>query len=98
MLFLIIALAGPKIGTEVREVQRQGVNLMVALDLSRSMNTQDVSPSRLNKAKLELNRLVNRLQGDRIGLVVLDRRSTRLNSSHVAISYAVFCLNKQSHV
>src|SRR5690625_5980647 len=43
---------------------------MVALDLSRSMNTQDVSPSRLNKAKLELNRLVNRLQGDRIGLVV----------------------------
>lgn len=70
LLFFIIALAGPKIGTEVREVQRQGVNLMVALDLSRSMNTQDVSPSRLEKAKLELNRLVNRLQGDRIGLVV----------------------------
>src|SRR5690625_4566139 len=62
LLFFIIALAGPKIGTEVREVQRQGVNLMVALDLSRSMNTQDVSPSRLNKAKLELNRLVNRLR------------------------------------
>src|SRR5690625_5837335 len=71
LLFFIIALAGPKIGTEVREVQRQGVNLMVALDLSRSMNTQDVSPSRLNKAKLELNRLVNRL----------DRKSTRLNFS-----------------
>lgn len=70
LFFFIIALAGPKIGTEVREVQRQGVNLMVALDLSRSMNTQDVSPSRLDKAKLELNRLVNRLQGDRIGLVV----------------------------
>ena len=68
--FFIIALAGPKIGTEVREVQRKGVNLLVALDLSRSMNTEDVSPSRLNKAKFELNRLINRLQGDRVGLLV----------------------------
>jgi Ca-activated chloride channel homolog len=68
--FFIIALAGPKIGTEVREVQRQGVNLLVALDLSRSMNAEDVSPSRLDKAKFELNRLINRLQGDRVGLLV----------------------------
>lgn len=66
----IIALAGPKIGTEVREVQRKGVNMLVALDLSRSMNAEDVRPSRLNKAKFELNRLINRLQGDRIGLLV----------------------------
>ncbi|MDX1590658.1 MAG: VWA domain-containing protein [Balneolaceae bacterium] len=69
-LFFIIALAGPKIGTEVREVQRTGLNLMVALDLSRSMNVQDVPPSRLDKAKFEINRLVNRLSGDRIGLLV----------------------------
>ncbi|MCC5940245.1 MAG: VWA domain-containing protein [Balneolaceae bacterium] len=66
----IIALAGPKIGTEVREVQRKGVNLLVALDLSRSMNAEDVRPSRLDKAKFELNRLINRLQGDRVGLLV----------------------------
>lgn len=70
ILLFIIALAGPKIGTEVREVQRVGVNLMIALDLSRSMNTQDVNPSRLEKAKFEINRLINRLQGDRVGLVV----------------------------
>jgi Ca-activated chloride channel family protein len=70
MLLFIIALAGPKIGTEVREVQRIGVNMMIALDLSRSMNTQDVNPSRLEKAKFEINRLVNRLQGDRVGLLV----------------------------
>lgn len=68
--FFIIALAGPKIGTEVREIQRQGVNLLVALDLSRSMNAEDVRPSRLDKAKFEINRLVNRLQGDRVGLLV----------------------------
>jgi len=70
MLLFIIALAGPKIGTEVREVQRVGVNMMIALDLSKSMNTEDVNPSRLEKAKFEINRLVNRLQGDRVGLLV----------------------------
>jgi Ca-activated chloride channel homolog len=68
--FFIVALAGPKLGTEVREVQRTGLNLLVALDLSRSMNAEDVRPSRLDKAKFEINRLVNRLQGDRIGLLV----------------------------
>ncbi len=70
LLFFIVALAGPKIGTEVREIQRSGLNIMVALDLSRSMNAEDVRPSRLNKAKFEINRLVNRLTGDRIGLIV----------------------------
>lgn len=74
-LFFIIALAGPKIGTEVREIQRRGVNMMVALDLSRSMNAEDVNPSRLSKAKFELNRLINRLQGDRIGLLVFTDES-----------------------
>lgn len=69
-LFFILALAGPKIGTEVREIQKRGLNLMVALDLSRSMNAEDLNPNRLSKAKFELNRLINRLQGDRVGLVV----------------------------
>lgn len=68
--FFILALAGPKIGTEVREVQRKGVNMLVALDLSRSMNAEDIRPSRLAKAKFEINRLINRLQGDRVGLLV----------------------------
>ncbi|MDZ7773795.1 MAG: VWA domain-containing protein [Balneolaceae bacterium] len=70
LLFLAIALAGPKIGTEVREVQRQGVDLLVALDLSASMNAEDIRPSRLDKAKYEISRLVDRLEGDRVGLVV----------------------------
>lgn len=70
VMMFIIALAGPKLGTEVREIQRRGLNLMIALDLSRSMNAVDVNPSRLSKAKIELSRLVNRLQGDRIGLIV----------------------------
>ena len=67
---LIIAAAGPKIGTEVREVKRQGVDLLIALDLSASMNAEDVKPSRLEKAKYEISRLVERLNGDRVGLIV----------------------------
>jgi Ca-activated chloride channel family protein len=67
---LIVALSGPKIGTEVREIKRQGIDLMVALDLSASMNARDISPSRLSKARYETLRLVENLKGDRIGLIV----------------------------
>jgi len=70
LLFFILALAGPKIGTEIREIERSGVNMLIALDLSRSMNVEDISPSRLEKAKFEINRLINRLEGDRVGLMV----------------------------
>ncbi len=70
ILVLIIALAGPKLGTEVREMKRQGIDLIVALDLSSSMNAQDISPSRLEKAKYETLRLVAQLNGDRVGLIV----------------------------
>ena len=70
LFFLIVAAAGPKIGTEVREVKRRGVDMVIALDLSASMNAEDVRPSRLEKAKYEVNRLIDRLKGDRVGLVI----------------------------
>ncbi|MEO1022677.1 MAG: VWA domain-containing protein [Bacteroidota bacterium] len=70
LCFLLLALAGPKIGTEVREIKRRGVDMLIALDLSASMNAEDVRPSRLDKAKFEINRLIERLKGDRVGLVV----------------------------
>jgi len=70
LFFLIVGLAGPKVGTEVKEVKRQGVDLLVALDLSASMNAEDVKPSRLEKAKYEISRLVERLNGDRVGLII----------------------------
>ena len=65
-----VGLAGPKIGTEVREIEQRGVNMLIALDLSRSMNAEDVKPSRLEKAKFEIGRLIERLRGDRVGLMV----------------------------
>jgi Ca-activated chloride channel family protein len=70
LFFLTVALAGPKIGTEVREIKRQGIDMLVALDLSASMNAEDVRPSRLSKSKFEISRLIERLRGDRVGLIV----------------------------
>lgn len=70
LAFLVLAVAGPKVGTQVKEVKRQGVDLLIALDLSASMNAEDVKPSRLEKAKYEITRLIDRLKGDRAGLIV----------------------------
>src|SRR5690554_1450125 len=63
LAFFIIALAGPSLGTEVREVERRSLDMIVALDLSRSMLAEDVSPSRLEKARFEINRLIERSAG-----------------------------------
>lgn len=67
---LIFALSGPQIGTKLTEVKRRGVDIVVALDISSSMTAEDVKPSRLEKAKFEISRLIRRLKGDRIGIVV----------------------------
>ena len=65
----VLALAAPKVGTWVRPVQERGVDLMIVLDTSRSMLARDLSPTRLERAKREIRGLLDRLHGDRIGLV-----------------------------
>lgn len=69
LLLMGLALARPKFGTRLEELHRQGLDLMVALDVSRSMLTEDVKPNRLEKAKAEVASLIGRLRGDRIGLI-----------------------------
>ncbi len=66
---LVVSLAGPKWGFHWQEVRREGVDLIVAIDTSRSMLTTDVKPNRLERAKLTVRDLLQLLQGDRIGLV-----------------------------
>ncbi|ARA93398.1 MAG: VWA domain-containing protein [Bacteroidetes bacterium] len=67
---LAVALIGPRFGTKLREVKREGVDLVVALDVSLSMQAEDVAPNRLTRAKNEIKKLLDALQGDRVGLVV----------------------------
>jgi len=67
---MLTALAGPRWGFRWEEVERRGVDLVVALDLSRSMLSEDAKPNRLAAAKREMRDLIDLLQGDRVGLVV----------------------------
>ncbi|RKZ28674.1 hypothetical protein DRQ36_10100 [bacterium] len=68
-IFLILAVARPQMGTKLEEVKREGIDLVVAVDVSRSMLAEDVAPNRIAKAKHELKTLIERLRGDRIGIV-----------------------------
>lgn len=67
---LIFALAQPQLGTKKEEAEAKGFDLMVCLDLSSSMNAEDIRPSRLQKARRALEKLLDRLHGDRVGMVV----------------------------
>src|SRR4030095_9106573 len=69
LVFSFLALIRPQWGTKLETVRRTGVDIMIALDTSLSMETQDVVPGRLEKAKHEIRSLVDALQGDRVGLV-----------------------------
>ena len=67
--FLVLTLARPRWGRKVEEVRRQGVDVMVAVDVSASMLAEDVKPSRLARAREEAATLIDSLEGDRAGLV-----------------------------
>ncbi|MDR7129655.1 Ca-activated chloride channel family protein [Algoriphagus sp. 4150] len=69
VLFLI-AFAGPSIGTTLKEIQEEGKDIFIAIDLSQSMNATDVGPSRLQRIKFELKNLTKSFPSDRIGLII----------------------------
>jgi|AntRauTorckE6833_2_1112554.scaffolds.fasta_scaffold00895_7 Ca-activated chloride channel family protein len=70
MLFLVVAIVNPQIGSKLREAERKGVDLMIAVDVSRSMDATDIRPSRLERSRQAIARLIDELTGDRIGIIV----------------------------
>lgn len=66
---MVAAIARPQIGTRIEEVTREGQDIIVAIDVSASMMAEDISPSRLEKAKHEIGEMIDKLEGDRIGLI-----------------------------
>ena len=68
--FFIIGLSRPQIGAKLKERKTKGVEIMIALDVSNSMMAEDYSPNRLERAKLAISSLTDKLRDDRIGLVV----------------------------
>jgi Ca-activated chloride channel family protein len=69
VFFLMFSLARPQLGTRLTLMKREGVDIIIVMDCSLSMLAEDFKPSRLEKAKQEINGLISRLQGDRVGLV-----------------------------
>ena len=69
VFFLVVALVRPQLGGRSTLIKREGIDLLFALDVSKSMVVQDIRPSRLKRAKLEIQSIVDTLKGDRVGLV-----------------------------
>jgi len=67
---LIFAASGPKIGVRLAPLERKGVDLVFAIDVSTSMNAEDVKPNRLEKSKFEISQMIRQLKGDRVALIV----------------------------
>ncbi|MBO4475454.1 MAG: VWA domain-containing protein [Bacteroidales bacterium] len=69
-LAFTVGLARPQMGAKLKEHEAKGAEIMICLDVSNSMLAQDYSPSRLDRAKLAISRVVDKLAGDRIGLII----------------------------
>jgi len=70
IVLLVLSLANPQIGSKIEEVKQVGIDVFILLDVSLSMKAEDIKPSRLEKAKHEISKLIHKLHGDRIGLIV----------------------------
>lgn len=70
LTLLVVVLARPQFGTKAEEVKRQGIEVMIALDISNSMMATDVAPNRLAKSKQILSQLIDNMSNDKVGLVV----------------------------
>lgn len=75
LTLLALALSRPQCGSHTEVTRRMGLDLVIALDVSRSMLARDVGPDRLSRARLELGKLLDGLGGDRVGLVVFAGRA-----------------------
>jgi len=69
ILFFVLALARPQLGQSMQEIKSEGVEIMLMVDVSESMMAEDVRPSRLEQAKTDLSRLLDRMPGNRVGVI-----------------------------
>jgi len=70
LLFLLLGLANLQTGSKMQEVKRQGADIMLCLDVSNSMLAEDLKPNRLERAKQAIEKMIDKLEGDRIGVIV----------------------------
>ncbi|MCF7793285.1 MAG: VWA domain-containing protein [Candidatus Cloacimonetes bacterium] len=75
ILFMIIAIARPRWNKEVQIVKKEGIDIAICLDVSKSMDAQDIQPSRIDRAKDQISLFIDQLKGDRISIVAFAGRS-----------------------
>ena len=90
LLFIIFSLVQPKWGYHWEDVERRGIDIVVAVDTSRSMLADDIKPDRLRAAKREINDLINIIDGDRVGLVAF--AGTAFLQCPLTLDYGAFNL------
>lgn len=90
VLFLVAALAGPLYGFKWRKIEQRGIDMIIALDCSRSMLATDIQPTRLDRAKREIYDLLSMLEGDRIGLAAFS--GTAFLQCPLTLDYHAFYL------
>ena len=70
LTLLVIALVNPKMGTQLKTVKRQGVDIVFAIDVSKSMLAEDIAPNRLEKSKQIVSKIIEELGSDRVGIII----------------------------
>lgn len=69
VFFSVLSLLGPQMGTKLETVRRKGVDIFLAIDTSKSMDAEDIRPSRMERARMQIQDFVDGLEGDRVGLI-----------------------------
>ncbi len=88
IMLLILALANLQVGSKLEDVKQSGVDIIIALDVSRSMLSEDIRPNRLQRSKMAISRLIDRFGNDRLGIVVFAGKSyTQLPLTHDKASF-----------
>ncbi|UCH64482.1 MAG: VWA domain-containing protein [Ignavibacterium sp.] len=75
LVCVILAAANPQVGTKLQEVKQTGIDVFILLDVSLSMTAEDIKPNRMEKAKYQISNLIQKLRGDRIGLIIFSGRA-----------------------
>jgi len=96
---VIVGIADPMIGTKLEDVKHEGIDIVIALDLSNSMNCEDIHPSRLEQAKQSISKLLDKLQNDRVAFVIFAGKpyiQVPLTSDFAAIKTDLFDDNTET--
>lgn len=99
LFFFSIGMARPQLGATLKEKEIKGAEIMIALDVSNSMLAEDYSPNRLERAKLAISKLVDELEGDRIGLIIFAGESfvqLPITSDYVSAKIFLNSINTES--